>query len=83
MFGGVKKLNKPKIEKQSEVNIIKYKKSFCTKKKENKEIKDRIIRDISRPFLNKKMIIINQKVIFGIIIILNMKVMVVEIKTYC
>ena len=39
MFGGVKKLNKPKTEKQSEVNIIKYKKSFCTKKKKIKKLK--------------------------------------------
>ena len=77
MFGRVKKLSKPKTERQSEVNIINCKKSFYTKKKENKEIKD-----ISQPFLNKKLIIINQKVIFGIIIMLNMKVMVVEIKTY-
>ena len=43
-----------------------------------------MIRDIRKPLNNKKKIIINlkEKVIFGIIIILNMRVMVIKTATY-
>ena len=68
--------------KQSEDNAIKSIRNRFKLKKENEAIKDRIIRDIRTPFLNKKMIIINQLkyVIFGITIISNMKVVVTETK---
>ena len=78
------KRNQIKIQKQTEKeNIIKnIKNPFKLKKR--KSIKDRTIRDNIKILLKNKMIIINHKeqVIFGIITTSNMKVMVIEIKTY-
>ena len=50
MYGRGKKLSKPKTQKQSLENIIKSIKYLFILKKENKEIKDRIIRDIRTLF---------------------------------
>ena len=50
MYGRGKKLSKPKTQKQSVENIIKSIKYLFILKKENKEIKDRIIRDIRTLF---------------------------------
>ena len=78
------KRNQIKIQNQTEKeNIIKnIKNPFKLKKR--KSIKDRTIRDNIKILLKNKMIIINHKeqVIFGIITTSNMKVMVIEIKTY-
>ena len=58
--------------------------SFILKKEkdEKKEIKDRIIRDTGTLFEKEKDYYKSKRVISVIIIILNMKVMVIEIKTY-
>ena len=78
------KRNQIKIQNQTEKeNIIKnIKNPFKLKKR--KSIIDRTIRDNIKILLKNKMIIINHKeqVIFGIITTSNMKVMVIEIKTY-
>ena len=78
------KRNQIKIQNQTEKeNIIKnIKNPFKLKKR--KSIKDRTITDNIKILLKNKMIIINHKeqVIFGIITTSNMKVMVIEIKTY-
>ena len=50
MYGRGKKLSKPKTQKQSVENIIKSIKYLFILKKENKEIKDRIVRDIRTLF---------------------------------
>ena len=50
MYGRGKKLSKPKPQKQSEENIIKSIRNLFILKKEEKEIKDRIIRDITTLF---------------------------------
>ena len=50
MYGGGKKHNKLKIQKQSDENIIKSIKSIFKLKKENEAIKDIIIRDIGNLF---------------------------------
>ena len=51
-------------------------------KKENKTIKNRKIRDIRNLLDMKKMIITNQyeQLIFGVIIILNIKIMMIQVK---
>ena len=49
MHGGGKKPRKLKTQKQSEDNIVK-KEIFLDWKKENEEIKDRVIRDIKNLF---------------------------------
>ena len=58
--------------------------SFILKKEkdEKKEIKDRIIRDTGTLFEKEKDYYKSKRVISVTIIILNMKVMVIEIKTY-
>ena len=78
------KRNQIKIQNQTEKeNIIKNIKNPF-KQKKRKSIKDRTIRDNIKILLKNKMIIINHKeqVIFRIITTSNMKVMVIEIKTY-
>ena len=50
MYGRGKKLSKPKTQKQSVENIIKSIKYLFILKKENKEIKDRIVGDIRTLF---------------------------------
>ena len=82
LYGRRQKLSEPKAQKQFEENIIKSIRNIFVLKKENKEIKDII--EISGLFLNKKMIIINRKkqAVFGITIILNMKVTLIEIESY-
>ena len=45
MYGRRKKLSEPKAQKQFEENIIKSIRNIFVLKKENKEIKDIIIRD--------------------------------------
>ena len=50
MYQGGKKLSKLKIQKVSEHNIIKTISNIFKLKKENKAIKDRIIRDIKTRF---------------------------------
>ena len=62
------------------------KKEKSQRKKEinNRLIKDKLIKDIMMFLNNQKKIIISlkEKVIFGTIILLNMKVMVIKIETY-
>ena len=50
VYGGGKKHNKLKIQKQSDENIIKSIKNIFKLKKENETIKNRIIRDIGNLF---------------------------------
>ena len=50
MYGRRKKLSEPKAQKQFEENIIKSIRNIFVLKKENKEIKDIIVRDIRTLF---------------------------------
>ena len=71
-------------KKQSEEDVIKSIRNLFKLKKENEEIEHGITTDIRTLFEQEKEIIINQyeQVSFGIRIILNMKVVVIEIKPY-
>ena len=59
MYGRLKKLTKPKAQKQSEENINNNIINIFILKKENETIKGRIIRDI-RTLFQQKMIIVSQ-----------------------
>ena len=71
-------------KKKSEEDVIKSIRNLFKLKKENEEIEHRITTDIRTLFEQEKEIIINQyeQAIFGIRIILHMKVVVIEIKPH-
>ena len=85
VYGGGQKWNKLKIQKQSEDNIIENIRNLFKIKKENKSIKDKIIRDI-KTLIEQQGEDCCKPVRVGNFwnnnCILNMKVVMIEIKTY-
>ena len=83
MYRSGKKPSKLRIQKQSEEKIIiKNRRSLFKPKKENEAIKDRIIREIKILFEQQQEDYYKTIRIFGIIIISNSKVAVLEVKPY-
>ena len=78
--GRGKKLSKPKIQKQSEDNIIRSIRNRFKLRKENEIIKYRVIRDIRTLFEQEEDYY--KPIRVGNFCILNMKVTVIEIKFY-
>ena len=81
LYGGGKKQMKHKIKKQFEDKIIKNTKIFSHQKKKLKQSNREKIYMLT-PFLRRKRSLQQEWVMFGALIILNVKVLVTEIKPY-